>query len=133
MQDVPCRSGARKQRSYEADLEIVPLIEVEPEALVIPYYVVQTFTEENGELVADMPLDVSCASEAATLALAFKPCKAGVIAFEWSDEMRHGRRVEPYVLANFGRLPDECLAWVKTDDEERTPRKRRLTFAAAAR
>ena len=125
LQDVPRRARARKQRAYAADLEVVPLIEVEPEALVIPCYVVQTFTEEKGALVADMPLDVSSASEAATLALAFKPCKAGVIAFEWSEEMRHGLLVEPYVLASFGRLPEECAAWIRGDAEDkRSPRRK---------
>jgi hypothetical protein len=89
------------------------------EGLVIPYYVVQTFTEVEGQLAADMPLDASCASDAATLALAFQPCKAGVIAFEWSGEMRHGHYVPPYVLASFGRVPEECVAWTKPKEEEK--------------
>jgi hypothetical protein len=91
---------------------------------IIPYYVVQTFTEVEGRLVPDMPLDASCASEAATLALAFRSCKAGVIAFEWSGEMPHRRHAPPFVLAWFGRLPEECLAWIRTDEVEKTSRKK---------
>jgi hypothetical protein len=92
--------------------------------VVIPHYVVQTFTDVNGALVPDVPLDASSASDAASYALAFQACKAGVIAFEWSEEMRHGRYESPYILARFGRVPDECAAWRPADrEEERTPRK----------
>jgi hypothetical protein len=90
-----------------------------------PCYVVQTFTDLDGELVPDMPLDVSNASEAANVALAFRSCKAGVIAFEWSGAMRH---LEPYVIAAFGQIPDECSAWIRAADDERTPRKSPLVF-----
>jgi len=91
----------------------------------LSYYVVQTFTELNGQLVPEMPLDASSASEAANLALAFRSCKAGVIAFEWAEERRHGRFVIPYVLAAFGRVPEECEAWVRTGStEKRTPRRK---------
>jgi hypothetical protein len=92
---------------------------------LIPYYVVQTFAEVDGQLVPDMPLDASSASEAANVALAFKSCKAGVIAFEWVEEMRHGRFVHPFVLAAFGQIPEECQTWIKTGaKEERAPRKK---------
>jgi hypothetical protein len=80
--------------------------------LSAPCYVVQTFTDLNGQLVPDMPLDASNASEAADFALAFRSCKAGVIAFEWSGEMHSGRYDPPYVLARFGRIPNECRAWM---------------------
>jgi hypothetical protein len=86
---------------------------------------VQTFTELDGELVPDMPLDAASASEAANYALAFRSCKAGVIAFEWSEELRH---CEPFVIAAFGQIPDECSAWIRDGDEEKTPRKRHLMF-----
>jgi len=98
--------------------------------LVIPYYVVQTFVLVDGELIAELPLDASTASEAANFALALKPYKAGVIAFEWSPEMRGGRYEPPYVVACFGQVPDECMAWLEVQ-EERTPRKRKLSFAGA--
>jgi len=96
------------------------------------HYVVQTFTEADGRLIADVPLDASCASEAATLALAFRSCKAGVIAFEWSGEMQLGRPTEPFVIAAFGWIPEECQVWVRTGGvEERTPRKRASLTAVA--
>lgn len=94
---------------------------------LIPYYVVQTFTEIDGRLVPDMPLDVSSASEAANLALAFQTCKAGVVAFEWTEEVRHGRHMPPFVLASFGKLSGECADWLRPDEpEDKTTRKRRV-------
>lgn len=95
-------------------------------------YVVQAFTEVDGRLIADVPLDASDPSEAAQLALDLLPCKAGVIAFEWSTRLERGQYLPPYVLARFGQVPEECQDWVTVaGPEERTPRKRTSPSAVA--
>jgi len=77
----------------------------------LPHFVVQTFTRKKRQLIPDPPLDVDGVSEALTLASAFRDCKAGVIAFEWSAIMKGGRHLPPAVLARYGQVPPECAAW----------------------
>jgi hypothetical protein len=69
-------------------------------------FVVESWTDQNGELVADPPVQCTSGSFALALAHQMTNARAGVVAFQRTGDMALGEYEPAVILVQLGRVPD---------------------------
>jgi len=76
----------------------------------ITYYVVMAFVrDEDGELVAEPPIEMPSASAATSRAGSLSATKAGAIAFSRTGDPMLGEFADAVVLFKAGEVPDDVF------------------------
>lgn len=71
-------------------------------------FVVESWYEDDdGELIADPPVQCPSANEAVVLAQQVANARAGVIAFQRTGDVSLGEYEPAVILLQLGRVPDE--------------------------